>query len=201
MRDICLDPTYYECLCERMNNDGRLGIAGGLILEERRGVFRPRIGTNLSSVAHGAQLMRKTCYELLEGYQPLKYGGEDWYAEVCARMHGWTTRTFADLGVMHLRHSGSVDSWLRRGVREGMADYSLGTILGFEILKCIRRAQERPMLLASFARLFGYFWSWISRQPRLAPKEVVAFLQGEQRDRIRDMLKHPLGRWWSVGAR
>jgi poly-beta-1,6-N-acetyl-D-glucosamine synthase len=183
-----------------MNSDVGLGIAGGLILEERGGEFRPRVGTNLSSVAHGAQLMRKACYELLEGYQPLKHGGEDWYAEVCARMHGWTTRTFPDLGVMHLRHSGSVDSWLRRGVREGMADYSLGTIPGFEILKCIRRAQEKPMMMVAFARLVGYFWLWSSREPRLAPKEVVAFLQREQRDRIRDMLKHPLGRWWSLGA-
>ena len=53
--------------------------------------------------AHGAQLVRRTCFEQIGGYLPLENGGEDWCAEVTARMLGWNTTTFPEIRAIELR--------------------------------------------------------------------------------------------------
>ena len=48
----------------------------------------------MRSVAGAVQLFRCECYEGIGGISPLRNGGEDWCAEVSARMMGWTVKAF-----------------------------------------------------------------------------------------------------------
>ena len=189
--DVSVGADYYERLCEKFLQEPKLGIAGGLIFEEKNGKFQGRLANSLGSVAHAAQLVRRECYEAIGGYRPLKYGGEDWCAEINARMRGWTARTFPELQVMHLRATGGADPWLRHRFREGRADYSLGSNPTFEIFKCLRRVPEEPLLLGAVARLVGFAWSYFRQEERLVPEPIVRFLQNEQRERLRQLFARP----------
>ena len=61
-------------------------------------------------------------------------------------------------------------------------DYSLGSDLLFEILKCLERVPEKPFLSGSVARLTGFFWSYVCRDERPVSREFVALCE-ENRSR------------------
>jgi hypothetical protein len=183
--DIVLPPSYFEMLMAEFQSHPRLGISGGMIFEERDGEFRERLSNRTTSVAHAAQLVRRACYRDIGGYSPLKYGGEDWCAEVSARMKGWHVEAVPTLKVMHYRKTGGADRRLPYCFRQGKMDFSLGSHLGFEILKCVRRIPERPVAISALSRLFGFCWSYAIREPRLVSPDFVTFLRNEQRNRLK----------------
>jgi hypothetical protein len=60
-----------------------------MIYEEHNGLFVSRRTNSTTSVAHATQLFLRECFETLEGYLALPYGGPDWHAEVSAPMMGY----------------------------------------------------------------------------------------------------------------
>jgi poly-beta-1,6-N-acetyl-D-glucosamine synthase len=185
--DVTFSLTYYEDLMHCFHFQRSLGIAGGMIYERQDGDFRPRLSNSVTSVAHAAQLVCRDCYEQISGYIGLKYGGEDWYAEIRARRKGWQVQSFPELKVMHHRKTGGEHSMLKPRFQEGRMDFSVGSHPLFELFKCARRIPERPFLLGAIARLFGFFGCYCDKSPRLVSPEVVAFLQHEQIGRIRQL--------------
>lgn len=183
--DVSFQPNYFKSLLQRFEQNPSLGISGGLIQEEQNGEFRDRVSNSVRSVAHAAQVVRRDCYEAIGGYKPLKYGGEDWCAEINARMRGWTVRAWPDLKMMHHRRTGGADRALRHCFREGMMDFSVGSLLAFELIKCARRIRERPSVIGAATRLAGFCWSYLSKHPRLVSAEFIAFLRNEQKQRLR----------------
>jgi glycosyltransferase involved in cell wall biosynthesis len=183
--DVSFHDRYFETLLDRFRLDPALGISGGLIYEERGGIFKGRLSNNVRSVAHAAQLVRRVCYEAIRGYLPLKYGGEDWCAEVNARMRGWKVKAFADLKVMHLRPTGAADRMMNHCFRQGRMDFSVGSHPAFELLKCARRIPEWPVAIGAIARFGGFCWSYARKESREVSPEFVRFLRNEQRQRLK----------------
>jgi glycosyltransferase involved in cell wall biosynthesis len=186
--DVSLGRDYFEILLKRFGLDKTLGIAGGFIYEESQGSFRSRLSNSARSVAHAAQMVRRECYEAMGGYVGLKYGGEDWCAEISARMCGWTVTAFPDLKVMHYRTTGAADRVLSHCFRQGKMDFSVGSYPAFEFFKCARRVPERPIGIGSLVRFIGFCWGYVRREPRLVRPEFVAFLRTEQKRRLKDFL-------------
>ena len=183
--DIVFDDHYFETLLQRFKLEPTLGITGGLIYEEHRGAFKSRRSNNIRSVAHAAQMVRRECYEQIGGYSPMKFGGEEWHAEVSARMRGWVVRALPELRVMHLRESGGAEPAIRHRFRQGMMDYSVGSYPGFELLKCFRRVPEHPIAVGAVLRMAGFCWCYLKREPRLVSPEFIAFLRDEQKERCK----------------
>jgi len=186
--DITLEPDYYATLFEMFSRDPQLGIAGGRIHEEKAGTFRDRGGNRTRSVAGAVQLFRRQCYESIGGIRPLTYGGEDWFAEVRARMQGWAVRSDENLKAYHHRPTVRADNLLRRWFQQGRMDYSLGSLPRFEIVKCSLRLWEKPIVLGGLARLAGFLWSYLVREDRGVSEEVIQFLRCEQRQRLNAMV-------------
>ncbi len=182
--DISLEPNYYETLLERFSGNDQLGLAGGCICEKAHGTFRRRPSNSRSSVPHAVQLFRKSCFQEVGLYVPLKYGGPDWLAEVRARQRGWIVSTFFDLSVYHHRPTAGAEGILRGRLRQGRMDYYFGTLLLFEAAKCARRLREAPILLGAFVRFYGFVSSWILRAPQPLPDEFICHLRREQRSRL-----------------
>jgi glycosyltransferase involved in cell wall biosynthesis len=194
--DVTFQPGYFETLLARFQNEPKLGITGGMIYEKRGGKFKSRISNSVTSVAHAAQLVRRECYQAIGGYSALEYGGEDWYAEVSARMRGWLVEATPSLQVMHHRLTGGADRAMRHCFREGKMDFSVGSHPVFEVLKCARRFAERPLFFGGLARFAGFCSSHITRDARLVSPEFVSFLRSEQKQRLRSLFGRP-----SVSAR
>ncbi|HEV3483141.1 MAG TPA: glycosyltransferase family 2 protein [Candidatus Acidoferrales bacterium] len=182
--DVAIGPLYFEALMNHFDRDSKLGMAAGFIHEEEKGEFRSRAANRADSVPHAAQLVRRECYEVIGGYSTFKHGGEDWYAQQCAKMNGWRVEAIPALTVLHQRHTGAANRPLRHQFRLGRVDYSFGSDPVFEFLKCAMRLSERPWLVGAATRFLGYAWSGISREKRPVPQEFIDFLRKEQRAKI-----------------
>jgi len=183
--DVWLDPFYFRDLLTKFGADPELGIAGGWYLEERRkGVWQPRRVNDTRSIPGGIQMFRRECYEDIGDMLAIEYGGEDWYAEIRARMCLWRVRSFRELEVHHLRATGSRRSLLRYCYREGFMDFALGNHPLFEIVKLAKAcATTPPYLLSALVRMLGFLVAHVHGKRMVSPA-FVAFLQSEQLDRL-----------------
>ena len=186
--DVSIAPNYYESLIRNLQNIPTLGIAGGYVCEEKKGRFENRRSNRVYSVAHAGQLVRRECYEAIQGYTVLQYGGEDWHAQISSKMKGWDSQSFPDLKVFHHRHTGQAENLLRHKFRQGRMDYGFGSYATFEFVKCIERFPEKPLIVGSLSRMCGFLWSWISREKRPVSSEFVAFLRNEQKQKLRSLV-------------
>jgi len=179
--DVSFEPSYYERVIGEFERNPRLGIAGGVIFDKDRSVFR----RNISSVDHTAgaiQLFRRECFEEVGGYLPIKTGGVDSVAEFMAEMKGWHSRSFSDLAVFHHRRLGTgvtTDIFHVR-FREGVRDYHIGMHPLYALGRAIYTLQERPWIIGSLVRLAGFLGVWLRRDKRQISDELVSFVRRKQ---------------------
>jgi biofilm PGA synthesis N-glycosyltransferase PgaC len=183
--DISFAPEYYEELLARFDRNPRLGVAGGQIVENTCGRYRPRPDNSLREVAGAVQCFLRECYEDIGGLMPLRWGGHDSVANAMARRLGWQVQTFADLDALHHRPTGTAGATVYRArFRGGMEDYFMGYHALYEVGKCVRRVSESPYLIGSVLRLCGYLWPGITGQPRTVPTDFVNYLKQQQLRRL-----------------
>ncbi|MCR4438332.1 MAG: glycosyltransferase family A protein [bacterium] len=188
--DITLEPTYYERLLAFFRSEPRLGIAGGVILEADKGVFRPRYGNSPDYVAGAIQMFRRACYEAIGGYLPLPHAHEDTVASEMARMHGWEVRSFPELQAWHHRRSSTGQGRLLAArFHQGEADYAVGYHPLFELVKFVRRLGESPLLAGSTVRLSGYLWAAARHRRRPVDGRFVSHLRNRQMARLYAFLR------------
>jgi len=188
--DIEFGPNYFERLLERFRENEKLGIAGGWIYELQDGKYRVRFGNSEHSVPGSIQTFRRKCFESVGNYLPIETGGEDCIAEVMARMHGWSTKSFPDLRVFHQRGTGTEKAnMLGAHYCLGKEDYFVGNHPLFELLKCTKRIKAKPLIIGSVFRLIGYTGGFLSRTPIKIPQNVIEYLRKEQMNRIKSILK------------
>ena len=183
--DVSFNPDYYEKVLIAFQHNSKLGLAGGVIVDFLNERFVKRT-TNRNHVAGAIQFFRRECYEEIGGYVPVNVGVEDTIAEVMAQMHGWETKTFPEIEVLHHRVAGTEGSSIHRArFRNGQEDYFLGYHPLFEIAKCIYRIREKPYLVGSLLRMVGYYWSWCRRHKRQhLGDDFVRYLRRQQMHRI-----------------
>jgi poly-beta-1,6-N-acetyl-D-glucosamine synthase len=185
--DVTLEPLYYEKMLRKFRVDPDLGIAGGFIHEVRKGRYESRPFNSIRSVAGGIQLLRRECYEGIGGYLPIRSGGEDWVAEVMAKMKGWKVRSFPEILAYHNRKGGEKRGLFKECYGQGRRAYTIGSHPVYEIFKLIHRLSDHPYVVASCIRLFGYIGGYLSREERMVPRDFVEYLRVEQTARIRSL--------------
>lgn len=182
--DVTLAPDYYERALAAFAREPRLGIAGGIIMENVGGAYVRQDSSPLHTPG-ATQLFRRVCLEGIGGYLALKGGGEDSAADIMARMQGWETRSLEELKVMHHRRVGSgLGGVLRARYQAGVTDYALGKHPLFVALKSLRRLGESPPLLASLCRLLGFASAAARGEPRLTSEDFVRFVRREEMERM-----------------
>ncbi len=181
--DIQLPPDYFEMVVNAFANNRRLGIAGGLVLDQGEKVSRSSV--NCLNVSGAVQFFRRSCYETIGGLIAIPEGGEDTVACVQARMHGYDTRVLSTLVVHHLKcRNSAFGGFIRRNWQLGIREYAEGYHPVFELLKCCRLSLKKPFLLSALIRWLGYCYKYIQGAAPSAPPEVVSFLRQEQLRRL-----------------
>lgn len=182
--DLWLDPCYFCNLLAKFGEDPELGVAGGWCFEKASNEsWQPRPGNCIWSVPGAMQMFRSECYKDIGELLPIEYGGEDWYAEIRARMCGWRVRSFHELEARHLRASGARASLLRYCYRAGFMDFALGSHPLFEVAKLAKMSTTPPYLLHTLLRMLGFLMALCSRKRMVSPA-CVEFLQQEQLGRL-----------------
>ena len=187
--DLWLDSYYFRDVLAKFGEDPELGIAGGWYFEKTRdGLWQPRPGNSTRSLPDGIQMFRRECYRDIGELPPIECGGgEDWYAQVKARMCGWRVRSFPELEAHHLRPTGTRGSLLRRCYTDGFMDFALGSHPLFETAKVAKMSATPPYIIHAMARMLGFLMAHIHGKRMVSP-ELVAFLQKEQLGRLRTFL-------------
>ena len=171
--DVSFDESYFANLIAEFDTDPFLGLAGGFIYEERYGVFRTRSGNSIRSVAGAIQFFRRQCFESVGGILPLESGGEDWCAEVMARMKGWHVQAIPRLKVFHHKPTGTGAGILKYWYHQGFMDHSLGSHPLFAAIKCLKRLRAKPYVIGALARLTGFGCAYFRRDTRPVPRSSL----------------------------
>jgi glycosyltransferase involved in cell wall biosynthesis len=182
--DVRLRPEYFETLIRCFSEDPKLGLAGGLVLDVVNGKVRNN-RQYLRDVAGATQFFRRECFESLRGLVAIPEGGWDAITCVQARANGFRTKTFPDLIVEHLKpRNVSEGNMIRRIWQMGTRDYALGSHPFFEVVKCMARSLESPILLGAAVRLAGFIWCSVMRNKRNISADIMRRIRKEQMNRI-----------------
>ncbi len=186
--DITFEAEYLEFLLNKFADDPQLGVAGTPFVEGEES-YDYRF-TSRHHVSGACQLFRRECFEEIGGYRPIQGGGIDWVAVTTARMKGWKTRTFTERVCMHHRPMGTashgkVKAWYSLGKQ----DYYLGGHPLWQVFRSCLQMRSRPYVLGGLALLAGFIWGSVTRAHRPIDRELIAFHQREQMQRLRDMFQ------------
>lgn len=187
--DITLTNTYYKTIITRMKQDEKLGIASGIYQNLINGKLEPVLNDRRST-PKAIMVFRRECFEEIDGFIPMEYGGEDTVACVMARMKKWKVWSYPDVKVVHRRPTGlgNAQSLLQAKYNLGFYEYGLGSHPLFVTIKSLLRAfREKPYLLGALARLYGFMMGYVTRKQRMVTKEFISFIRKEQISRIISM--------------
>jgi len=184
--DIQLPDSYYQAILQKFKKDNQLGVASGIYVDLINGQLCPVLHDRRST-PKAIQVFRRKVFEVIGGFIPLEWGGEDTISCVMSRMHGWKAWSFPDIKTIHLRPTGTGATKNIFSVRfkQGICEYNLATQPLFFLLKLLRRAiLEKPYIIGSASRLTGYVWAALRRDRTILPEDVVYFLRKEQLTRV-----------------
>jgi poly-beta-1,6-N-acetyl-D-glucosamine synthase len=183
--DISFDEDYFSFLLRKLADDPALGLVGTPFKDGSNTTYDYRF-VNVEHVSGACQVFRRTCFEEIGGYKPVKTGCIDHIAVVSARMKGWKTRTFTERVCLHHREMGSAQqNMLMARFKNGQKDYSIGNHPIWELFRAVYQASKKPFVIGGVMLVSGYFWAHIRRKQRPVPPELVAFVRREQMLRLR----------------
>lgn len=181
--DVRFQPDYFERVLESFAASPRLGLAGGVVIDI--GLPKDRFPRNRQDVPGAMQFFRRACFEQLGGLVAIPEGG--WDALTCARarMLGYETRLLTHLVVDHLKPRNIAEGGVfRRKWQMGVRDYALGYHPLFELVKCLGRWRDPPLLLGACCWWTGFCAAMVRRRPRQIPASLLAFVRREQQLRL-----------------
>jgi hypothetical protein len=186
--DITFEADYFEFLLEKFADDLRLGVAGTPFVEGAQS-YDYRFSSK-DHVSGACQLFRRECFEEIGGYRPIKGGGIDWVAVTTARMKGWKTRTFTERVCRHHRPMGTASAGkLRAWYNLGKQDYYLGGHPLWQVFRSCLQMRSKPYVLGGLALLAGFVWGFVTRANRPIDRDLIAFHQREQMQRLRNVFR------------
>lgn len=185
--DLSFAPDYFEQCFNIFKQDETLGIGGGIICVADQGELKVEsVGDPPFHVRGATKIYRRACWEKIKPL--LQAPGWDTIDEVKANLHGWTTRTFANLKLIQHKPTGGADgSWLN-WFKNGRANYITGYHPLFMFLKCIKRALHKPYLIAGTALFAGFCTGYFSKIPQVQDIAAIRYLRQQQ---IRFILFQP----------
>jgi biofilm PGA synthesis N-glycosyltransferase PgaC len=186
--DISFDEDYISFLLRKFADNPQLGV-GGTPFREGSAQYDYRFSST-EHVSGACQLFRRSCFEAVGGYVPLKAGGVDLAAVLSARMKGWQTRTFTDKTCEHHKRTQSSQyASVKATFRSGYHDYLMGGHPFWQLPRSVYQMTKRPFLIAGLALFAGYLWAMLRRADWIVPGEVVDFRRKEQMQRLKDCFK------------
>lgn len=190
--DVSFESTYFEKLLYQLQKQPGLGIVGGIIYEVNNGKINA-MRTSLNSVAGAVQLFRRECFQEIGGYIPIKMGGVDSAAEICARAKGWLVKTFPEYIVYHHGPvlTGTLNP-LKTIFQKGHNKYKLGYHPLFHIVSSLLQIFRKPYVFGSIYSIWGYFSTAAKKSEKVLPEEIITYLRKEQLNRIFPFIKKPL---------
>ncbi len=184
--DLSLPPDCYERLLAAFAGDGRIGVAGGVVMNEVNGGLEHDIRPDF--VPGALKAYRVRCLDDIGGLRPsMGWDGIDEYA---ARARGWRVHVIRDMTVIHFGRRGSKQPWYRARFEEGVANHYMGYLMPFLLLRVLyRTVVEQPPLLGGLMLGAGFMHARLTKAPQVDDPYAIAQLRADQRERMLRMLR------------
>ena len=171
--DLRFPPDYFARLMAQFGNDGQLGIASGVYLEQREGRWLP-VGMPAYHAAGACKFMRKRCFDEIGGF--VLHRGWDTLDEIRAQMHGWKTCHFPELQFFHLKCEGIGIGWQRTSMMHGEIFYLTGGSPFLFLVKLLNRMFfGRPPILSGLFMGAGFLGPLLLQKRRLVSGAEARF--------------------------
>jgi biofilm PGA synthesis N-glycosyltransferase PgaC len=183
--DVSFEPDYFSRLLEEFEVDPSLGIASGSAEEFDGTNWTVRLNTG-NSVWGAARAYRRDC---LAQIGPLeKSMGWDGIDEAKAQLHGWSTRTLAQLRFRHHRREGERDGrrW-RAWAARGRASHYMGYRWWYLVLRSLHHSRHDP---AALALVWGYAGALLRRDRVCSDSAVRSYVRRAQSVRYLRVRRH-----------
>jgi GT2 family glycosyltransferase len=181
--DIELPPEYFETVLAAFRAKPELGLAGGELLEPKRGGGWEPARTPQYHVRGALKLYSRACFDAIGGIEERL--GWDTIDETYARMRGYATRSLPELVALHHRPVGSADGALRGRARHGECAYILNYSLPWVLLRSVKVGLTgRPPLLSGVALVYGYLRAALTSDAQVDDPQVRRFVRRELRERM-----------------
>lgn len=182
--DITFEKDYFEFLLSKFAENEKLGVSGTPFVENGKHYDYRFASTD--HVSGACQLFRKSCFEEIGGYIPIKGGGIDWTAVTTARMKGWTTQTFTDKTCDHHRQIGTGnDSALKSNYKYGQKNYILGGHPLWQVFRSVYLMMKKPFIIGGLLYLTGYVWAFLRGKEKTISPALMKFHRNEQMQRLK----------------
>jgi len=182
--DLAFEPDYIARILEEFDADPALGIAGGGLYIEKNG------GLELEKVpdyhVRGAlKMYRRECYKQIGGITTRI--GWDTIDEVYAWAHGWKTRSFFSIRVIHRRPTGEGIGAGRIFWQRGKAEYYTWSDPVFVLGKSLKLAVEHRSIVKPACFLGGFVSCYWAREDRLQDPVFAKTRRTQQKRRMSSM--------------
>ncbi len=176
--DMVLPEDYFECIFAKFADSEKLGISSGTcyLMENGKKVYEK---TSRGHTRGGLKTYRRKCYDHIGGINELD--GWDGIDNIAAQMHGWETKSIAELEVFHQRRTGSSSGLLSGCFESGKFAHSMGYFPPFMIARSIHRMYRKPIFVGGVSMFIGYLFSVISRRKRMVSPEIENYLRNKQK--------------------
>ena len=182
--DISFDSDYFAFLMGKLTADPELGLVGTPFREKSGESYDYRF-VSIDHVSGACQVFRRSCFEAIGGYVPIRGGSIDHVAVISARMKGWKTRTFTEKHCIHHRQIGTASHHpMAARFRVGLKDYAIGNHPVWELCRVARQMVMPPRCIGGIALGAGYIWGFLRRIKRPVSPELIEFHRGEQMQRL-----------------
>jgi poly-beta-1,6-N-acetyl-D-glucosamine synthase len=179
--DLSFDHDFFSKLFSEFKKDPELGIAsgscfiieGGKLVEETYARVHTR---------GPMKVYRQKCYKDIGGIEPKL--GWDTIDEMRAHQHGWKTRTFPELKIIHLRPTQSAGGRINGMKNMGRASYYVGYHPLFLIARGVVNMKEKPYVLGGLTMIKEFFKGYIKKDPQIEDKKLKKYIRKEQVKRL-----------------
>lgn len=179
--DVSFEKDYFEKCFGYFKENPKLGVGGGVILNEINGGWVPEKHP-LFHVRGATKIYRRECWNAIGGLVVATC--YDTVDEVKANMLGYESRSFPDLRVLHHRYTGGSYGMWRNSVKNGLSDYIAGYHPLFLVAKCVKRIMEKPYSIDAFGLLYGFLSGYTKKESRVDDAALIKYLRQQQLRRL-----------------
>lgn len=172
--DLTLPVDYFEKIFSAFEIDEKLGICGGMILNKYSDDQMILEKSDLYHVRGALKTIRRKCWDMIGGFKEVwAWDGLDIME---ARFHGWDTKS-VNVNVIHHRPTSSAYNPIKQSYRNGYESYKFGNDLMLTLIRSIVRLKRKPYIITGLAFVFGFFISWLKREPIVVSKDLAKFMR------------------------
>ncbi|MCB0429130.1 MAG: glycosyltransferase family 2 protein [Flavobacteriales bacterium] len=170
--DLSFPPSYFEYIAKAFDADPKVGICGGIIVENE-GDFDMKVARH-PRVEGALKAICKPCWDAIGGF--VEENGWDGLDLLHAQYLGWKVANIP-VPVKHHRPEAAEYKSLKFFYNNGITHYRQRNDVWLTLVRGAFMMKKKPYISASMSYLRGYFGSWIRRKPRLVDKGLGKFIR------------------------